>query len=78
MKINLIYNSRNYRSILAIPDTVCHLEIYNSRNYRSILAIPDTVCHLEIYNSRNYRSILANRINVHGTESTIVEIIEAY
>ena len=38
MKINLIYNSRNYRSILAIPDTVCHLEIYNSRNYRSILA----------------------------------------
>ena len=33
-----IYNSRNYRSILAIKKNRKIKKIYNSRNYRSILA----------------------------------------
>ena len=33
-----IYNSRNYRSLLALTPTECARLIYNSRNYRSLLA----------------------------------------
>ena len=36
-----IYNSRNYRSLLAYLSFGRMMKIYNSRNYRSLLAPPD-------------------------------------
>ena len=77
----IIYNSRNYRSLLARKaGIVTPLQIYNSRNYRSLLAKARPKRRFEtIYNSRNYRSLLANlAIKFEICKSTIVEIIEAY
>ena len=36
--VNLIYNSRNYQSLLAIAGEMKRVLIYNSRNYQSLLA----------------------------------------
>ena len=75
-----IYNSRNYRSLLAAGVPLPLASIYNSRNYRSLLAgftIP-RIFYI-IYNSRNYRSLLAyEKLDKKLWKSTIVEIIEAY
>ena len=76
-----IYNSRNYRSLLAKSEaTDRNLQIYNSRNYRSLLALFHNCSFITvIYNSRNYRSLLAALYkNDVEAISTIVEIIEAY
>ena len=75
-----IYNSRNYRSLLAkIGFSGDSNIIYNSRNYRSLLAQQSFNSFFPIYNSRNYRSLLAQLGgSVSASPSTIVEIIEAY
>ena len=74
-----IYNSRNYRSLLAPARGVSKSDIYNSRNYRSLLAshitkrsvrISTIVEIIEAYQPVSRQA--ANAI------STIVEIIEAY
>ena len=76
----LIYNSRNYQSLLAVTRKNHSLTIYNSRNYQSLLALTrSSGVHLLIYNSRNYQSLLANRSTILLIiVSTIVEIIRAY
>ena len=75
-----IYNSRNYRSLLARSSRSTAFSIYNSRNYRSLLAEGTMeFVNILIYNSRNYRSLLAFlAVSLVICESTIVEIIEAY
>ena len=76
-----IYNSRNYRSLLAKSEaTDRNLQIYNSRNYRSLLAI--------LYQIHRFqRSTIVDIIEAYQPFSiivlllllsTIVEIIEAY
>ena len=76
----LIYNSRNYQSLLAIKSHDASKYIYNSRNYQSLLALHEALAVLltstivEII--RAYQPTFYERISIQV--STIVEIIRAY
>ena len=75
-----IYNSRNYRSILAgftAPWLYRNLQQQKLQKHTS--HIKRETQSIRIYNSRNYRSILAILVLIiRFYSSTIVEIIEAY
>ena len=71
----MIYNSRNYISLLDDISQPLGTDIYNSRNYISLLDHWYNVSWDRIYNSRNYISLLDNCLLSISSESTIVEII---
>ena len=60
MATTVIYDSRNYISLLAGEICSVGVVIYDSRNYISLLAL-QVMLHapLTIYDSRNYISLLA-------------------
>ena len=79
-KRRYIYNSRNYRSILAfISSQTRKILIYNSRNYRSILAqycFASSNVYLQQQKLQKHTSLWC--FLRQSYQSTIVEIIEAY
>ena len=55
-----IYNSRNYKGLVAQTVIQSDVRIYNSRNYKGLVAIrPSWIRTLSIYNSRNYKGLVA-------------------
>ena len=75
-----IYNSRNYRSLLAIQHSTLNIKYLQQQKLQKLTS-PwlEWSFRISIYNSRNYRSLLARIAPaLSAIRSTIVEIIEAY
>ena len=75
----MIYNSRNYQSLLARNSLRPMYLIYNSRNYQSLLAcdsLQQERFDLQQQKLLELTSLSSRRVSMPG--STIVEIIRAY
>ena len=75
MPWRLIYNSRNYMSLIDIKGFCISYKIYNSRNYMSLIDLALVAVLSLIYNSRNYMSLIDGLSVPSYAGSTIVEII---